>query len=319
MRLDGAQVALTGATGFLGRALVTALLRRGARVIGTSRQPERAPEVCRGEGVTMRRADLADVAALEAAFSGADAIIANAALFALGNRSWRAHYQANVEGARHVLEAAARAQVPRVVHVSSIAVYRDRRNVGPVAEDAAMWREDEHRALLQNSYPVSKACSEREAWALAEAYELALTSVRPGPIYGPHDPNITPRLARLMGTPLLPIPHGLRLPLVYVEDVAEAIVRALEVDAAIGRAYNAAGDGTAPMEVVAEAWAQAGGVVARPKAALPVPLAIQIDNTRASRELGWRRRPLVEGLRATFARQPELTTSRWPVRRTPSP
>lgn len=317
MRLDGAQVALTGATGFLGRALVEALLRRGARVIGTSRRPERAPQVCQREGVTMRRAELAEVASLEAAFDGADAIISNAALFALGNRSWRAHHEANVQGTRHVLEAAARAQVPRVVHVSSVAVYRDRRGVGPVAEDAAMWRAEERHAW--NAYAVSKACSERAAWALAEAYELALTCVRPGPIYGPHDPNITPLLRRVLGLPLLPVPHGLCLPLVYVEDVAEAIVRALEVDPSIGRAYNAAGDGTAPMEVVAEAWAQAGGAVARPKGALPVPLTIQIDNTRASRELGWRRRPLVEGLRATFARQPELTRSLWPARRKPAP
>src|SRR5213594_1158063 len=101
MELGGAAVAVTGATGFLGRYVVDALLARGARVIGVVRNPERVPALA-ARGVEMR---LADLVALAAGFIGADAVVSNAALFALGNRSWEDHQRANVAGIRNVMEA----------------------------------------------------------------------------------------------------------------------------------------------------------------------------------------------------------------------
>src|ERR1043166_376544 len=98
MELRGAAVAVTGATGFLGRYLVDVLLDRGARVIGVVRNPDRVPELT-ARGVELRRADLAD-------------------------RRWQGHEHANVQGTENVFRAVAAAGVKRVVHVSSVAVYR---------------------------------------------------------------------------------------------------------------------------------------------------------------------------------------------------
>src|SRR5207244_3981880 len=58
MLLERKQVAVTGATGFLGRYIVDTLLHRGARVVGVVRNPDRVPEL-RERGVELRRADLA--------------------------------------------------------------------------------------------------------------------------------------------------------------------------------------------------------------------------------------------------------------------
>ena len=66
----GATIAVTGATGFLGRYLADELLRRGARVVGVVRNPTALPEL-RERGVELRRADLADWDRLEAGFRGA--------------------------------------------------------------------------------------------------------------------------------------------------------------------------------------------------------------------------------------------------------
>ena len=125
MQLQGLQVAVTGATGFIGRYLCAALQQRGAQVIGVARNPERVPQL-RELCVALRRADLADPAALARGFAGADVVISNAALFKLGNTNWREHEQTNIEGGRNVLRAASQAGAGRLILVSSCGVYASR-------------------------------------------------------------------------------------------------------------------------------------------------------------------------------------------------
>src|SRR5262249_58083809 len=121
-RVTGSTVAVTGATGFLGRYVVDALLARGARVVGVVRNPGRVPALA-ARGVEMRRADLGDRAALAAGFRGADAVVSNAALFSLGNRRWEDHERANVRATENVFPALGDAGGRRAVHVSSRAVH----------------------------------------------------------------------------------------------------------------------------------------------------------------------------------------------------
>ena len=125
MQLKGATIAVTGATGFLGRYLVDTLLRRGARVVGVVRNPDRVPEL-HERGVELRRADLAERDRLAAGFRGADAVVSNAALLSLRNQPWSEYVRTNVDGTVNVCEAAAAAGVKRIVHVSSVGVYRGR-------------------------------------------------------------------------------------------------------------------------------------------------------------------------------------------------
>src|SRR5262249_1267675 len=122
MQLRDATIAVTGATGFLGRYIVDVLLARGAQVIGVVRNPDRVPELAQ-KGVELRKADLGERDRLAAGFAGADAVVSNAALFALANQRWQDHERANIDGTRNVLAACRDAGVRRVVHVSSVAVY----------------------------------------------------------------------------------------------------------------------------------------------------------------------------------------------------
>src|SRR5688572_20821225 len=90
MDLAGATIAVTGATGFLGRYVVDVLLKRGARVVGVVRNPDRVPELAR-RGVELRKADLGNTAELAEGFRGARAVVSNAALFSIRNQKWEEH------------------------------------------------------------------------------------------------------------------------------------------------------------------------------------------------------------------------------------
>ena len=296
MELRGATVAVTGATGFLGRYIVDVLLARGARVVGVVRNPDRVPSLA-ARGVEFRRADLAERVALARGFAGADALVSNAALFSLRNRNWDEHQRTNVAGTQNVFDAAAEAGVRRIVHVSSVAVYGTW--PGRFDEDSPQLGEGTRRTPV-NAYFVSKAVSEQLAWRLARAHGQELTCVRPCSIYGAFDPNFTAVFRWLVGWPVTVMPAFTHVPLVYAGDVADGIARALERPVALGKAYNLTGDDRTFWEFC-RAWRHAGGSAARLVLPLPAPFAQRYDASRAHAELGWRNRPFVDALRETFA------------------
>jgi dihydroflavonol-4-reductase len=294
--LRGATVAVTGATGFLGRYVVDVLQERGARVVAVVRNPARAPELAE-RGVTLRRADLADAEALAAGFAGADAVISNAALFSLWNQRRGAYLRTNLEGTRNVFEAMARAGVRRAVHVSSTAVYRGQ-PAGPITED-----QDVHDGRTGrrpwNAYGISKALAEQEAWRLARERGIALTVVRPFGMYGAFDRHFMRVHKAFVAPPIGVYPVGMRFPVVYAGDVADGIARCLERDAAIGRVYNLAGEDATAWDFL-RAWAVAGGRMPWLVVPIPVWMRRRYSTARARAELGWSTRPAVEGLRETL-------------------
>jgi nucleoside-diphosphate-sugar epimerase len=296
MQLAGATVAVTGATGFLGRYLVDELLRRGARVVGRPLRPCRR---LRARGWA-RRADLAEQDRLEAGFRGADAVVSNAALLSLRRQRWADYVQTNVEGTVNVCEAAAAAGARRIVYVSSVNVYRGRRQ--PVLDEDHVQYGAEVRPRRLNAYSLSKALAEQAALRLARARPLDLTILRPGGIYGAFDGNFMPVFRALMWPKLTLYPAYFRLPLVYAGDVAEAVALALEKPASIGRAYNITGEDRSAWDF-ARAWRQAGGRSPWLMLPLPFPYRRVYDTARALTDLGWRARPYLDGLRETLARE----------------
>lgn len=161
---------VTGATGYLGSALVDVLVRGGYPVRALVRDPRRAAEVLPA-GVDLAVGALDDDAALRRAASGCSGLLHLAGTVGHSpEETWRA----NVEGTRAVLAAATAAGVGRLVHTSSSAAVMDASGLvaeWPVAPPA-----------LTDPYSASKAAAEELVLA-AEGIETVV--VNPVSVYGP--------------------------------------------------------------------------------------------------------------------------------------
>ena len=261
------RVFLTGGTGLIGSHVAERLRQRGDEVVALVR-PSSDTRHLDGLGCTLVTGDVLDpVAEQTTRMRGCDAVIHGAARVFMGG-SRAAFLRQNVEGTERVLEAAG-AEAPRVVHMSSVAVYAGLPMDRPLTE--GRWSEaDPDR---QNAYSASKHLSERAAWALHDAGAIELTTVRPCVVYGERDRAAWPIIVRYASLPIVPLLGGgrTRLPLVYAGNVADGIVAALDRPESIGRSYNLAIDEpVTAREVLAAVWAELG--IRRPT--LPIPLAL---------------------------------------------
>ncbi len=174
---------VTGATGYLGAALVEVLQRAGHQVRATVRSPARAEIL--PASVERVAADLSDEDALARAMSGCEGVFHLAAALGASIEDARA---SNVEGTRRVLRAAVRAGVRRVVHTSSSAAIIEAS--GLVSEQAT------GGTALIDPYSVTKA--EAEQLVLAAAHEgLDARIVNVVNAYGP-SPRGPQRYNRLL-------------------------------------------------------------------------------------------------------------------------
>ncbi|MFO7894464.1 MAG: NAD-dependent epimerase/dehydratase family protein [Longimicrobiales bacterium] len=290
------RVFLTGGTGLIGSHVAERLRRRGDDVVALVRETSDTGHLAALGCETVVGDLMAPVDELADPIRGADAVVhAAAKVFQGGTR--RAFLRVNVEGTENVLRAAALA-APRVVHVSSVAVYAGL-PMDRLREDR--WTEaDPDR---QAAYAASKHRAERAAWRLHDEGSVRLTTVRPCVVYGERDRSATPVIVRYADRRIVPLIGGGRttLPLVYAGNVARGIVAALDREAAVGRAYNLAQDvpitGRALVRLVGNATGRSPRIVAVPTslargaAALVstttrlVPFAHRVDAPRAVRAL----------------------------------
>lgn len=175
---------VTGGGGFLGRAIVEALLAEGHVVTTLSRGEHRELAEL---GVRHVRADLADARAMRDAFRGQDAVFHAAAKAGVWGRA--ADYErANVTATRNVLAACEQHRVPRLVFTSSPSVVFD----GADQLDAGNDLPYPKRFLAH--YPRTKARAEQLVLAANGHWGLATCALRPHLIFGPGDPHLVPRL-----------------------------------------------------------------------------------------------------------------------------
>jgi len=204
-------VAVTGATGFIGRQLTTELVARGMAVRAIVRPG--STHAAAGE-IAVVRAPL-EPDALREAFAGADAVVHLAGVIAAIDRS--VYTAVNVEGARAAAAAASAAGV-RLVHISSLAA------AGP-ASRSAPWSEDaEPRPCTP--YGDSKLAGERAVMATPA---LSWVILRPGVVYGQGDRAVLP-LFKSAERGVLPLVGraNAAYTFVHVRDVVRTIVAAIE-------------------------------------------------------------------------------------------
>lgn len=274
--MDGKQaVVVTGATGFVGRWILVALLEGGGRtVVGTFRPGESDAEALRAlrgqvspTALSRLRLVPADLHAnhdWSTVMAGATALIHTAAAVPDGEPKDREAFIAReVHGVDRVLRAASAAGATRVVMTSSMAAVLEnaRPGDGPVRFGPSDWTDvDARGARRLPAYTVAKTRAERRAWALAEELDLAMTTICPGMVFGP---MLGGEVGASMGfldaivrgsIPKVP-PTGFEI--VDVRDVAEAHVAALDRDDLIGqRILLAAGYRSMKQiaDVVQRAW-----------------------------------------------------------------
>jgi nucleoside-diphosphate-sugar epimerase len=227
------EILITGGNGLLGRHLVSALQERGdtARVLVL---PGEDGSWLEERDVALFRGDVCRPETLTAPVSGVEAVVHLAGMMGV----WRpmADYHAvNVTGTENVCRVAL-IEAARVVHVSSWTVYGMARGE-PVHEEFPL-------NPFREPYAVTKAAGDLAVQRMIAQDGLAAVIVRPGTFFGPGDRLHFGRMAdRLRAARGVIVGSGDNaLPFVYVSDVVQGLLLALDHGNATGRAYNIAND-----------------------------------------------------------------------------
>ncbi|MCP5151274.1 MAG: NAD-dependent epimerase/dehydratase family protein [Ectothiorhodospiraceae bacterium] len=306
---------VTGASGFVGAAVVRRLLARGEAVRVLVRATSDRRNLA-GLDVEVALGDLTAPATLAAAVRGARHLYHVAADYRLWVRDPGPLYAANVEGTEALLRAAGDAGIERIVYTSSVATLGLRTDGRPADEDTPVRLDD-----MIGHYKRSKFLAEARVDALAAA-GLPVVIVNPSTPVGPRDVKPTPtgRMILDAARGKMPAYVDTGLNVVHVDDVAEGHLLAMEHGVA-GQRYILGGENLTlreilhavaraagrtpprvrlphgavlPVAVVAEAWARLSGR-GEPLATVDgVRMARKrmfFDSARAERELGYRTRP----------------------------
>lgn len=228
------RILITGATGFVGRALVSRLAAEGRDVRAAVRKPG---DVTLAPGV--EAVDVGEIGAAtdwHAAVSGIDAVVHLAArVHVTGDdvRTGEGLFRAvNVDGAVGLARAARAARVGRFVLISSTTIYGDRSAGAPFGESSP--------PAPTTPYARSKLEGERAVAAVLAGSGTELIVLRAPLVYGPGAKGNFERLVRLVerGVPLPLASVRNRRSLLFVGSLVDGIVCALGHPAAAGRTYN---------------------------------------------------------------------------------
>ena len=335
------RIAITGATGNLGSALLRRLSEDHTLVGLARRLPEPG---FGGPDITWVSTDLTEddsAPRLREAFEGADAVVHLAWGFQ-PSHDLRYLEELGVGGTRRVLEALTAAGVPHLVHLSSLGAYAPKEDDQPVDES---WPTT---GVPTSWYSRHKVAAER----MLDEHEASgaptlVTRIRPGLVgqrsagsallrYGV--PGWVPAKA-LDFLLLLPLDRGLRIPLVHADDVAAAIEQVLV--RRVGGAFNLAAEPPVTTERIAHALGARPLHVPSPvvRAAVDASWRLHLqqvdpgwldlafalpllDSGRAHRELGWTPtkdavavlQELVDGMRDTASDGSPVLRLRTPLR-----
>jgi dihydroflavonol-4-reductase len=237
---------VTGASGFVGSAVVRAALHDGLEVRALVR-PTSARGNLAGLDVEIAEGDLLDAASMERALGGVRYLFHVAADYRLWARDADALMRTNVEGTRVVMECALRRDVERIVYTSSVATLESATDSAPAGED---------RRLAEQSaigpYKRSKIVAEKLVERMA-GEGLPVVLVQPSTPVGARDirPTPTGRIIVEAASGRMPAFVDTGLNVVCVEDVARGHLLALR-KGRLGERYILGGDNVLLRDLLAE-------------------------------------------------------------------
>jgi dihydroflavonol-4-reductase len=224
------RIFVTGATGFIGSHLVRLLIqeRHTVRCLVRATSDTHRLDVT---GVELVYGDTAARETLIAGMRGCDWVLDLAGIYSVWERDARVFQLSNVIGTRNVMECALLANVSKVVHVSSVAVY------GQPAERP--FREESQPGIPLSAYGRSKAAGDRIAWELYSKRDLPLVMLYPGIVLGAGDSKASGQYIRdfVRGRTPSTLYQASPAVYVYVRDVAKAILNAAEKPDNFGERY----------------------------------------------------------------------------------
>ena len=312
---------VTGATGFLGSAVVRVLLEAGQAVRVLTRPDSDRTNIA-GLEIEVCPGDLRDPASLVDACRGCDALYHMAADYRLWVRDPAVLYASNVDGTRSIMRAALATGIERIVYTSSVATLGLNLDGSPANEDTPVGIDD-----MIGHYKRSKFLAERVVDELVSLESLPAVIVNPSTPIGPRDVKPTPtgRIVRDAALGRMPAYVDTGLNIAHVDDVARGHFLAYE-KGALGRRYILGGDNLSLREMLARIAAHCGRrkpLVRLPRRAIypiawiselwaritngPAPQAtvdglrmaarkMYFDSERAERELGYACRPADEAI-----------------------
>ena len=311
---------VTGASGFVGSAVARALASKGYAVRALVR-PSSPRTNLEGSDFEIVEGDMLDPPSLRPAMQNARYLFHVAADYRLWARDPEEIVRNNREGTRAVMSAAKEAGVERIVYTSSVAVLKPLH--GPPADETS--RHTEESAI--GAYKRSKVVAERLVEHMIATQGLPAVIVCPSTPIGPRDVKPTPtgRIIVEAGNGRMPAFVDTGLNLVHVDDVAEGHVQAL-MQGSVGQAYILGGEDVLLKDMLAVIaqlcgrrpprfrvprgplypLAFAAEAVARVTGKEPFLTAdalrmsehhMYFSSAKAVKELGYRARPYVEGLK----------------------
>jgi nucleoside-diphosphate-sugar epimerase len=318
------KIFITGGTGFIGGHVVRQLRERGDDVVALVRSPQKATAL-RELGCELVEGDLSNPAAIAKGMEDTEAAIHAGAVYKVGipKSEHAAMFEANVAGTERVLDAAVAAGVPKVVYVSTCAVFG---NTHGQLVDEGFRRDSDFPSEYERTKTLAHELAEDR---IASGAPIAI--VQPGGVYGPKDHSEVGNMIEQVRTGKLPakmFPEA-GFMFCHVEDIAAGIVLALD-KGKVGESYVLSAEQSTIGELIDKVASIAGrkpprftlpgfvlkasaplGPLVGPMLGFPPNLRELIassdgvtywaSDAKARRELGFAPRDLDTGLRDTLA------------------
>ena len=313
-------VLITGATGFVGSAVVRQALKRGWQVRVLVRARSVRSNIA-GLPLQIALGDLRDAAAMQAALAGVRYLFHVAADYRLWARDPEDIVHNNVNGSETLMNAALAAKVERIVYTSSVATLRVAGAYSPVREDAVMTPQE-----AIGAYKRSKVLAEQMIVRKIAQDGLPAIIVNPSTPIGPRDlrPTPTGRIIVQAAQGKIPAFVDTGINLVHVEDVAVGHLLALE-RGMVGERYILGGQNLSlqamladvatlvgrraprirlarwplyPLAYMAQSWARVSGKepFLTTDGLAMAKYRMFFSSDKAQRELGYQARPYQQGL-----------------------